>query len=167
MALLFLYALVQHPIHCQERPCMFGFELTSFLKGAACACISHSFSKHWSITGEVSVAYHDLVRGRSAVELEHDEEFSDTNTLGKDIDTHSERALISYWPAEAFRGFNLSAGIHSGSSSGIDIITEAGYTFHIWKGINIQTAFRIPLIQGIRTGSIGAHNINIKLQYRF
>ena len=166
MVLLFSYALAQ-PAQCQEKSFMAGLELTSFLRGSAEACIRYSFAKHWSVSGEASISYNGLTRRKSSIEQEHDGEFTSPVPLSKDPDMHCERILFSCWPTESFKGFSLSAGVQSGSSTGMDIITEAAYTVEIWKGLSLSTGIRIPVLAGIRNGKISAENIRAGINYRF
>lgn len=166
MALLFLCALA-YPCRGQDKYCTVGIGLTSFLNGCVDISTSYSYAKHWSVMGEASISYKGLARRKSSIELEHDEEFASTPTPDKSPDTHCERFLFSYWPSQAFQGFSLSAGLQSGSSSGIDILSEVGYTFTIWNRVYLNTGIRIPIRAAIRQGNINAENIIAKINYRF
>lgn len=166
MVLLFLHTLAQ-PVLCQERACMAGVGLTSFLRGSAEISISYSYSRHWSVRGEASISYEGLTRRKTSVEVEHNGEFANTSSLHNDRSTHCESILFGYWPSEAFRGFSLSAGVQSCFGNGTEIITEAGYTFRIWKGICMSMGIRIPILTGIRNGNINAENIRAEINYRF
>lgn len=166
MALLILHILA-HPCLSQEKSCMAGVGLSSFLHQSAEISMSYRFCSHWSVSTEASLSYKGLARMRSSAELEHDGEFATDEPLPEDKDTHCERVLISYWPAETFKGFSLSAGVQSGSCSGTDIITDIGYTFEIWNGLYLSTGIRIPVLSATRSGNINAQNIRAGINYRF
>ena len=166
MAFLFLYAIAQ-PCPCQEKSCMVGVGLTSFTRGCAEIIFSYGFGSHWSVTAETSISYKGLTREVSHVELEHTGEFTAGTAVLMDPDLHCERILFNWWPTKPFHGFSLSAGIHNGSSTGIDIVTDAGYTLQIWKGLYINAGIRIPLLKGTLTDGFPAHNIRAGINYRF
>ena len=166
MAFLFSYALAQ-PSPCQEKDCMAGVGLTSFARGSAEIIFSHGFGRHWSVTAEASVSYIGLEKEKSLIEVEHSAEFTSDITLPEDPDLHCERIRFNWWMTEVFNGFSLSAGVQSGSSTGPDIVTEAGYTLKIWKGLCISAGIRVPIMKGLRESGIGAHNIRAGIYYRF
>lgn len=166
MILLFAYAVVR-PCQSQERNCMAGIDLTSFLRRSATVNVYYGFSRHWSAAFEASISYNGISRKKSDTELEHSGEFSHSTSVGPDRDHHAERLLFSWWPSQTLQGFSLSAGIQSGSHSGFDILTEAGYTIGIWKGLCISAGIRIPLLEGIRERNINARSIKAGIHYRF
>lgn len=164
MALLFSL-IASQPCPCQEKSCMVGVDLTSFLCKWACVDVSYGFYEHWSVTGEVSFSYRRLIREKSALEQEHDAEFTTTPSLP--LDSHHVRssALIRYWPRSTFRGPYIAIGAQADSH--IDIITEAGYFIPIWNGISLSTAVRIPIIHSMNMDHFDACNIRIGLHYRY
>lgn len=166
MAFLFSYALAQ-PCPCQEKSCMVGVGLTSFTRGCAEIIFSYGFGSHWSVTAETSISYKGLTREVSPVELEHTGEFTAGTAVLMDPDLHCERIIFNWWPTKTLHGFSLSAGIQNGSSTGLDIITEAGYTFQIWKGLCISTGVRFPLLIDMPEDGIHSHNIKVGINYRF
>lgn len=166
MAFLFLYALAQ-PCPCQEKSCMTGVGLVSFTHGSAEIIFSHGFGQHWSVTAEASLSYKGIIRRKSPIELEHSGEFADDSSIPLDYDLYCERILFNWWPTKPFHGFSLSAGVQNGSSTGTDIITDAGYTFQIWKGLCISAGIRIPILKSMDKNGIDARNIRAGINYRF
>lgn len=166
MTVLFLY-VAGRTCQGQEKNCMAGIELTSFLHGSTTVSICYGFSRHWSAAIEGSISYDSLLREKSETELEHSGEFSHGVIRDLDQDQHAERAIFSWWPSQVMQGFSLSAGIQSGLHSGCDILIETGYTVNIWKGLCISAGIRIPLLKGTVRGIINAHNIRTCIQYRF
>lgn len=167
MAFVLASALI-HPAVCQEKSGLLGIELTSLLRGAAGISVSHSFSRHWSVSGEASVSYIRSLPGKSTIEKEHDEEFLSSGfCLPEDPDMQRIMATFTYWPDTAFDGFYLSAGIQSGSRSGTDIITEAGYMLTIWKGLSLSAGLRIPLSEGILGNRFSPKYIRAGIHYKF
>lgn len=164
MALLFSFMVIQ-PCPCQEKSCMVGVDMVSFIRRSACIDISYGFNEHWSATGEASVSYESLIRKKSALEQEHDAEFTNMTSLPQHLHHVRSSAMIRYWPRSAFLGPYISVGLQSDSN--IDFITEAGYSIPIWKGISLSTAVRIPIIQSMNQGHFDAGNIRIGLQYRY
>jgi hypothetical protein len=146
---------------------MVGVGLTSFTRGCAEIIFSYGFGSHWSVTAETSISYKGLTREVSPVELEHTGEFTAGTSVPMAPDLHCERLLFNWWPTKPFHGLSLSAGVQNGSCTGLDIITEAGYTLQIWKGICISAGIRIPLLKGLPADGIRAHNIRIEINYRF
>lgn len=167
MAFVLASALI-HPAVCQEKTGMLGIELTSLLRGTAGISVSHSFSRHWSVTGEASVSYMSAIREKSTPEKEHDEEFASSSSgFPADPDTQRIMAAFTYWPDSAYDGLYLSAGIQSGNRSGTDIITEAGYMLTIWKGLNFSAGLRIPLAESIRENRFSPKYVRAGIHYKF
>lgn len=164
MALVFSYIASQACLS-QERSCMAGIELTSFLRGSVHAGISYSFDRHWSLGGEACVTYKRLAKGKSELEQEHDGEFSSACGISADPFLQSGSIVLSYWPEMAFKGLHLSVGVRSDEVT--DIITEAGYTLSLWKDICLSIGFHVPIIQSISEGSIDAKSITLGINYRF
>ena len=164
MALLFSFIVVQ-PCPCQEKSCMVGVDLVSFTHGSACIDVSYGFNEHWSATGEASVSFERLMRKKSALEQEHDAEFTSTSSLPLTSHHIRSNAIISYWPSSVFRGPYISVGIQKDIST--DIITEAGYIIPIWKGISLSTALRVPLIHAMNQEDRNANNIRVSILYRY
>lgn len=163
-----LFALISSlPCPCQEKPCMAEVGLTSFLGRSVNIEVSYCFCRHWSVTAEADISYKGLSRVKSSVETEHKGEFGSDSPLLLNTDSHCESFTFNYWPSEVFRGWCISGGIQSGSPSGIDIITEICYTFHIWQGIGLSTGLKIPLLEGLRNPSFNARQIKVGLNYRF
>ena len=160
MALLFSFMVIQ-PCPCQEKSCMVGVDLVSFIRRSACIDISYGFNEHWSATGEAAVSFGILIRKTSALEQEHDAEFTSTSSLPPDSHHVRSSAIISYWPRSTFLGPYISVGVQSDRY--IDFITEAGYIIPVWKGISLSTAFRIPIIHN----DFDTGNIRIGLHYRY
>ncbi len=166
MALLFLYALVQ-PCLSQEKSCMVGIGLASLLHNYVEVSVCYGFEKHWSVTGEAAISYEGFMHKESSTELEHKEEFCSDPSLPRAADRHCERILFSFWPAGSLNGIHFSAGVQSGSGSGIDMLTAVGYTFEIWKSLRMTGSIQIPILDGIRQRHISARNIKVGIQYKF
>lgn len=164
MALVFSYIASQACLS-QERSCMAGIELTSFLRGSVHAGISYSFDRHWSLGGEACVTYKRLAKGKSELEKEHNGEFNNASSISAEPIPQSGILMLSYWPIMAFNGPHLSVGIRTDKAT--DIITEAGYNLSLWKDICLSISVRIPIIQSISNESIDARNIKIGINYRF
>ena len=164
MALVFSYIASQACLS-QERSCMAGIELTSFLQGSVHAGISYSFDRHWSLGGEACVTYKRLAKGKSELEMEHDGEFDPASGISADPFLQSGSIVLSYWPETAFNGLHLSVGVRADENT--DIITEAGYALSLWKDICLSIGFRVPIIQSISEGSIDAKSITLGINYRF
>ena len=163
-----LSSALLHTAVCQEKTGMLGIELTSLLRSTAGISVSHNFSRHWSVTGEASVSYMSAIREKSTIEKEHDEEFLSSGfCLPEDPDMQRIMAAFTYWPDTAFDGFYLSAGIQSGSRSGTDIITEAGYMLTIWKGLSLSAGLRIPLAESIRENRFSPKYVRAGIHYKF
>ena len=166
MALLFSYALAQ-PCQSQEKSCMTGIGLTSFLQNSVEVSVCYGFEKHWSVTGEAAISYEGFMRKESSTELDHKGEFFSDSSIPRTEDRHYERILFSFWPAGVLNGIHFSAGVQSGSSSGFDIITAAGYSFEIWRSLQMTASLQIPILDGIRQRHISARNIKVGIQYKF
>lgn len=163
-----LSSVLLHTAVCQDKTSMLGIELTSLLRGVAGISVSHSFSRHWSVTGEASFSYIRVLPEKSTIEQEHDEEFLSSGFyLPEDPDTQRIMAAFTYWPDSAYDGFYLSAGIQSGSCSGMDIITEAGYMLTIWKGFSFSAGLRIPLAESIRENRFSPKYVRAGIHYKF
>lgn len=164
MALLFSYMALQ-ACWSQDRTCMAGIELTSFLRGSIHAGVSCSFDRHWSLGGEASFTYKRFTGGKSELELEHDGEFSSGNDIPAEDYLQSGTLMLSYWPDSAFNGLHMSVGIRTDEIT--DIVTEAGYALTLWKAICLSISLRVPVIRSIREEHIGADIIKIGINYRF
>lgn len=166
MALLFSYALAQ-PCLSQEKHCTVGMNLTSFLQNAVEVSVSYGFAEHWSMTGGTAVSYKGITRKESSAEQKHEGEFLNNTLLPQTEDLHCERILFSFWPAGTHDGIHFSAGVQSGSSSGFDIITAAGYSFEIWRSLQMTASLQIPILEGIKEKNISTRNIKVGIQYKF
>jgi hypothetical protein len=166
MALLFSYALVQ-PCQSQEKHFTAGVNLTSFLQNSVEVSVSYGFAEHWSITGETDVSYKGIMRKESSAEQKHEGEFINNTMLPQSADLHCERIIFSFWPVRTLDGIHFSAGVQSGSSSGTDIITAAGYSFEVWRSLHMSASIQIPILEGIREKNISTRNIKVGIQYRF
>lgn len=166
MAILLSHVLTL-PCLCQEKTCTIGIELTSFLRSSVKLSISHNFSRHWSVCGEISLSYMMISCGRSTLETEHYGEFSSPTPLPPDPDHHSSTVNFSYWPDEGYSGFCFSAGVRKGDRSGTDIIAGTGYMIPIGRGLNVYAGLEIPLLQGIRGDRFSPQHIKACLYYRF
>ena len=162
---LFLSYMALQACWSQDRACMAGIELTSFLRGAVRVGISYSFDRHWSLGGEVCVTYKRLTEGKSELEKEHDGEFSSGYEVQAESYLQSGALMLSYWPASAFNGLHMSVGIRSDEIT--DVVTEAGYALTLWKDICISISLCVPVIRSIKEERIGADNIKIGINYRF
>ena len=163
MALLFSYIATQ-ACQSQDRSCMAGLDLTSFLHGSTQAEVSYSFDRHWSLTGMAYIPYKKLAKGKTELETEHEGEFS---SAGIPVKSHYQNStiMLDYWPKDAFNGPFISVGIQAGIST--DIITEAGYTLPIWKDICLSISLHVPIIQSMKEDGIDSRNIKIGINYRF
>ena len=164
MALVFSFIVIQ-PCPCQEKSCMVGVDLTSFIRGYTCINVSYGFHEHWSATGEAAIPYGRLIFRKSALEQEHDAEFTSTTSLPLDSHHVSSSAMISYWPTSVFHGPYISVGIQADNRT--DMITEAGYIIPIWKGVCLSTAVRVPMMHTMNQEHLNASNIKISILYRY
>lgn len=164
MALIF-YSTAAYSCPCQDRTCMAGLELTSFIHNGIEISACFGINDHWSVTGEAIIAYNALSRRKSRAEKEHDAQFHPDQVLTAEPSETCTSALVSYWTSQIFKGPQISLGIKSCST--VEIITEAGYMIPIWNDISISTAIRIPLFESMKNRLINTGCIKICLHYKF
>lgn len=166
MALFSLYAAAL-PCISQTNTCMAGIDMTGLLDNQVTARLYYSFSSHWSLSGEASIPFSILVKPASDTEKKHHAEFVGPQVPASNSAGHYERLSLSYWPAEAFKGISISAGVRTSGMKDIICLAELGYMFHIWNNIHINTSVQVPLGASQENAALSCKNIRISLSYKF
>ncbi len=155
------------PCTCRTGSCLLGVDVTSLLRKRADIHIGYGFSDHWSIAGEASIAFDDAIRSRTATEQEHLKEFANTPITGSHPNHNTRRLMVTYWPSNVFKGFNISTGIQTSSRKEAGCLFHVGYTFSVWGCILISTSARVVIDNISDNNSFSSDNIRIGINYQF
>ena len=166
MALFSLYAAVQ-PCICQSKTCMAGLDITSLLQKCVTVQTHYCFARHWSLTGEASIPFGNLIKPTSQLEIEHQNGFNDATTDAASSRSHLKRLLFGYWPDEAFHGICLSLGVQTSNFKDIGCLARLGYVFNVWKSLHISTSLEVPVASGFKDSLRYRENLRIGISYKF
>lgn len=131
----------------------------------------HSFNPHWSIGADISLDMNVMKKYRNKTETEHIGTLSDN---AQEISSEKFRRTfqdifiyVDYWPVTAFKGPHIYLGGIFQDRDRQDIILGAGYSIHIWKGLNADIMYGFGLIDTYKNKQMPVEGIRTCFYYDF
>lgn len=164
----FLYTLlIPAACRCQEHRCSIGIDIAAFTRTCTSIDIGYGFGEHWSVSGGCSFNFSEWADWKSDLQKSHENELGSATESIKEEDLNMAQAMFVYWPEKFLNGSCVGLGLQKGNRTGMDYIIEIGYAFKIWKHLNANASYRIPVKGTIKDGKFTARGIKLNISYVF